>query len=254
MLLTGLGRDTVYKALEKLKSEGLLTSMQLIDSDKKTFGRRSFKLSTRFIKIFVDACDEEPLTENPDTALPYPEEPDTEKQETYQLNNTKQIKNKEQINKECGAPAQKTDLKDFVFPDLEEKKEKGYTGPAALPFPTHSDMPRDIETHRVLFDQLKSYYENYPLEWSDAVKEGPGSRYSDEELFEMLKKYSTHIFSRRNPHQKFSAHNADFCRWVKEQKNHTVATPTQSPYARPASNKMRTVEVETTGYSADQLF
>lgn len=37
-----------------------------------------------------------------------------------------------------------------------------------------------------------------------------------------------------------------------DQKNH--AKPTQTQYARPASNKMRTVEVETTGYSADQLF
>jgi len=250
MLLTGLGRDTVYKALEKLKSEGLLTSMQLIDSDKKTFGRRSFKLSTRFIKIFVDACDAEPLTENPDTALPDTEEPDTAKQETYQLNNTKQIKNKEQINKECGAPAQKTDFKDFVFPDLEEKKETPQV-PAA-PSCSHRDKPSEIETHTDLLKQIDVYYKANPEEWKTSVKAMSGPSYTDAQLNEMLQDYVSHSFSRRNPRQTFAQHNADFCRWVKDQKNH--AKPTQTPYARPASNKMRTIEVETTGYSADQLF
>jgi len=47
MDLTGLGRDAVYVALEVLKSEGLLKSFQSVDSKTKTFGRRTFTVSTR---------------------------------------------------------------------------------------------------------------------------------------------------------------------------------------------------------------
>jgi len=46
-----------------------------------------------------------------------------------------------------------------------------------------------------------------------------------------------------------------FLNWSEwRSKKEEAPKPTQTPYARPASNKMRTVEVETTGYSADQLF
>jgi len=172
-------------------------------------------------------------------------------------------------NKECGVPAQKTDLKNFVFPDLEEKKGTpqvpaaplfgasarsycDYQQPLEYPKISHADKPREIETHVQLFGQIKQYYDDNPEEWKTSVKAMSGPSYTDVQLNEMLQDYASHSFSRRNPRQTFAQHNADFCRWVKDQKNHTK--PTQTPYTRPASNKMRTVEVETTGYSADQLF
>lgn len=119
MELTGLGRDAVYNALRKLQEAGLLKSVQAINSKKKTFGRREFKVSTRFIKIFIDAEDAEPLPENPYTAHPYTAHPDTENQETYQLNNIEQINKEEQINKNelsqpegFSDPVEETELED----------------------------------------------------------------------------------------------------------------------------------------------
>ncbi len=56
---------------------------------------------------------------------------------------------------------------------------------------------------------------------------------------------------------KLSAHFLNFsetrCR-IEAEKKEKKSTAPGANYARPASNKMRTVEVETTGYSADQLF
>ncbi len=100
MDLTGLGRDAVYNALDVLKKEKLLKSNQPIDSKNKTFGRRTFTVSTRFISIFVVAEDAEPLPENPYTDEPYTEEPDTASQETQPLNQSELINQLEQLNKE----------------------------------------------------------------------------------------------------------------------------------------------------------
>ena len=99
MRLTGLGRDAVYSALSKLKTEGLLKSEQGINSDKKTFSRRIFRVSTRFIQVFIYAEDAEPLTENPYTGEPEAAEPYTANPETYLIKNTKQINKNKQINK-----------------------------------------------------------------------------------------------------------------------------------------------------------
>ena len=98
MQLTGLGRDAVYKALATLQENGLLKSIQSIDSKKKTFSRRSFIVSTKFISVFVTADQVEPLTENPYTANPYTADPYTANQETYHINNIEPINNLEQIN------------------------------------------------------------------------------------------------------------------------------------------------------------
>ena len=100
MELTGLGRDAVYTALEVLKKEGLLKSFQAIDSKNKSFGRRVFAVSTRFISIFVTADDAEPLPENPDTAHPDTAHPDTANQETYPLNEVEQLNEFELINQQ----------------------------------------------------------------------------------------------------------------------------------------------------------
>ena len=98
MKLTGMGRDAIYNALNVLKSEGLLTVTQTIDKEKKTFGRRLFKVSTRFISIFITAEDAEPLPENPYTAFPYTADPDTANQEAYLINEGEQLNEVEQLN------------------------------------------------------------------------------------------------------------------------------------------------------------
>ncbi len=111
MTLTGLGRDAVYSALETLKKEGLLQVVQSIDSKKKTFGRRSFKISTRFIQIFVAIEDAEPLPENPYTGDPHTGEPYTANPETYQIKYREQISNKkEQINSTNNSAHEKNDF------------------------------------------------------------------------------------------------------------------------------------------------
>lgn len=107
MRLTGLGRDAVYSALEVLKDAGLLKSIQFIDIKTKHFGRRNFKLTTRFIKIFVDAEDADPLPENPYTDEPETDSPYTDEPETYQLNEEKELINQfELINKKEHADAE----------------------------------------------------------------------------------------------------------------------------------------------------
>ena len=100
MTLTGLKKDSVYSALKILKDEGLLTSHQSIDTKTKKFGQRTFKVSTRFISIFVAAEDAEPLAEIPEAALSDTAGPDTAKSETQRLNESQHLNNSEQLNKE----------------------------------------------------------------------------------------------------------------------------------------------------------
>lgn len=132
MRLTGLGRDAVYTALDVLRDNGLLVSSQPIDSKTKQFGRRTFRLTTRFIKIFVDAEDADPLPENPYTENPDTADPYTENQQTYQLNNPKRLNKNKQIKEE------EKDASRFSSPSSKnisleaEKKEKGLQTPAPL--------------------------------------------------------------------------------------------------------------------------
>jgi hypothetical protein len=128
MKLTGMGRDAVYNALNVLKSEGLLTVTQTIDKEKKTFGRRLFKVSTRFISIFITAEDAEPLPENPYTAFPYTADPDTANQEAYLINELEQLNKVELINEgERGenAPAFSVELQ----PLEDERKNTPHIAP-----------------------------------------------------------------------------------------------------------------------------
>lgn len=88
MELTGLGSESIYSALKTLRAEGLLTVHQYIDLRTKKFGQRTFKLSTRFIKIFVDVEDAEGLEEvEPLAAFPETAKPDAGKQQTQLINN-----------------------------------------------------------------------------------------------------------------------------------------------------------------------
>lgn len=81
MELTGMGKNAVYGALKVLKNNNLLSSEQSVNTNTNRFGRRFFRVTTRFIKIFVDAEDMEPL--------PYFREPEfrqPENRETEQIN------------------------------------------------------------------------------------------------------------------------------------------------------------------------
>jgi len=94
--------------------------------------------------------------------------------------------------------------------------------------PRHSDKPQNLETHTDLVKQIGEYYKANPREWIDSVKAMSGPMYSNEQLKGMLVDYCSHCFSSRNPHQKFSQHNGDFCRWVKNQKQFE-RTPAATP-------------------------
>lgn len=103
MKMTGLGSESVYNALKALKKEGLLISSQSIDSKHKTFSRRTFKVNTDYIGIFVSAknapeLESEPLTDLPDAAMPHAVEPDAANHETYLLNESEQLNELEQLN------------------------------------------------------------------------------------------------------------------------------------------------------------
>ncbi len=131
MQLTGMGKNAVYDALAVLKESGLLVSEQAINSKNKKFGRRTFRLTTKFIKIFVDASDMEPLPESRE-----PESREPESRETYQLNEVEQINNFEQINEGEGnatlsPPFRKVD--EIDIPLEAEKKEKDFTGAGPTP-------------------------------------------------------------------------------------------------------------------------
>ena len=134
MELTGLGRDAVYSALEVLKKEGLLKSNQEIDSKTKSFGRRTFSVSTRFISIFVMAEDSDPLPENPDTAHPDTAHPDTAHPETKQLNEVERLNKLEQLN-EVGVP--NTPAPEFQTLKEKEVKRGMVAPPAEAAAPTH---------------------------------------------------------------------------------------------------------------------
>ena len=100
MQLTGMTRGSVYAAMEVLKKNGLLKTEQSIDTKAKTFGRRTFRVTTKLIKVFVDAEDMEPLPVSPYTAPPDTVQPHTVESETQLLNQSEQINQLEQLNKE----------------------------------------------------------------------------------------------------------------------------------------------------------
>jgi DNA-binding transcriptional ArsR family regulator len=79
MRLTKMGKNAVYNALKVLKDNGLLETIQKIDSKNNRFGRRYFKVTTTYIKIFVNAPDAEPLESVEPDEEPFPDsrEPET---------------------------------------------------------------------------------------------------------------------------------------------------------------------------------
>lgn len=198
MMLTGIGRDGVYKALEKLKSEKLLTVEQKIDTKTGQFGRRTFLLSTRFIKIFVDVADAEPLTEIPDTATPDTATPDTVNQETEQINESEQINELEQIsNREReSAPAQKIQFNQT---------------------PTFK-TPTELKQH------LTNFFKDYPEEWAQTVEAASMEYARRKKRFDKAESYSAVASycewaceEGKAEFYTYKAHNARLRRWMRDQ-------------------------------------
>ncbi len=132
MELTGIGKNAVYDALKVLKAEGLLLSEQIIDTKKKQFGRRTFRLTTRFIKIFVDAIDAEPLPESREPESREPESREPESRETYQLNEVEQLNEFEQINN-ASATHTRREIENLICLNTEQEKSPSPGSAAPLP-------------------------------------------------------------------------------------------------------------------------
>lgn len=147
MSLTGLGKNTVYDALNVLKENGLLVSEQKVDSKTRKFEKRTFRLSTRFIKIFVDAQDVEPLPEFPYTGKPLPEswEPENRFPKNREPENreTELINNKEQINSLSDSQA-KSDRAPETQTVASIEKETGATADNTANSPTPQSPPPQI--------------------------------------------------------------------------------------------------------------
>ena len=94
MQMTGMGKNSVYDAINTLKSHGLLRVEQSVDSRGARFGRREFVIDTNLIGVFVPAKDLSPLPENRE-----PENREPENRETYLLKYTEPVNYTEQLNK-----------------------------------------------------------------------------------------------------------------------------------------------------------
>lgn len=95
--LTGIGRDGLYAALEKLKEHNLLSVKQEKARAGK-FGKRTIRITTKYIGIFILASAA-PFTDQPDTVEPLTGEPYTADPAHNRLANNEQINKKEEINK-----------------------------------------------------------------------------------------------------------------------------------------------------------
>lgn len=160
--LTGLGRDAVIASLAVLRKNKLLESYQVPGNGGK-FGRREFRVTTKFISIFIHAEDAEPLPENPYTVDPSTVEPHTENTGTELINEKgNRLGNKELINqKEQTAgnfPQQPND-----FP-VEDQKNKNSPSIGAGPL-----RVTIIEGHEEILPPVKTKKARLPKEPSDGV-------------------------------------------------------------------------------------
>jgi len=143
MVMTGLSRDKVYTAFDTLKNNGLLEVNQ--DRSKGNFARRTFKLTTKLLSIYVTADqfempenqeDRAPLPEQPEAVAPEAAEPYTVVQDTYLLNKEKERLNN--IEKGILSESENSDGATFQV-DIYEKRTETVTveaTPKSEPSPT----------------------------------------------------------------------------------------------------------------------
>jgi len=160
--LTGLGRDAVTAALAVLRKNKLLESSQILGKGGK-FGRREFRVTTRFISIFIHAEDAEPLTENPYTVCPSTVEPETENTGTELINEERNtLTTKELINKR-EQTAGNFPQQPNTF-SLEDQKNKNSPSPGAGPL-----RITIIEGREEILPPVKTKKARIPKEPSDGV-------------------------------------------------------------------------------------
>lgn len=93
MALTGMGKNAVYDALNVLKGEGILQVEQGVDPVTKKFGKRLFRVTTKFISIFVTADKVEPLPESREPVFRKPDSREPVFRETELINKRELINN-----------------------------------------------------------------------------------------------------------------------------------------------------------------
>lgn len=158
MKMTGLGSESVYNALKALKKEGLLLSSQSIDSKQKTFSRRTFKINTDYIGVWIAAknapeLETEPLTDLPDAATPHAVEPHAANHETYLLNELEQLNKLEQLNNE-GVPPPPAENSNNLE---EEKNKRGLVPPPPAEAAAHGLPEGTAEWTKETEDWLKRH-------------------------------------------------------------------------------------------------
>ena len=216
MELTGLGKNAVYDALKVLKNEGLLRSEQKVDSKNKRFGQRVFRLTTRFIRIFVDAEDVEPLPESRE-----PESREPESRETQQINEF------EQINEVNDAPAP-----NFSTP-LNTKKNLSIGAGAAPLSPGWNDFPK-ADTPDELKAELSRFYQARPEDWRMTKEATPAQNWTKAQTETVVSKFCDWAIGEGWEKRTFKQINARLKRWFKEEplmqpKPHHAAQTIQEP-------------------------
>lgn len=235
MKLTGLGRDAVYSALTKLKSNNLLESKQNVNSKKKTFGGRIFIVTTDFVKIFINVdskqpVPESPYTDHPETGRPEPGLPETETQETKQIKSKEQIKDKEQIKKERGrAPAKIENLPIKTTAQSGDIPAGGENSTGAWPEISFDDRP-SVKTATELVAAMRSFYDQYPREWDVGVIESAkAGAYNHGRRVDIVTAWAAHTIKSGHGGDTYQVLNAGLQAWFIRQRefDHAKSSPTQ---------------------------
>jgi len=241
MELTGMSKNTVYDALKRLKQFGLLVSEQRIDSEKGHFGKRTFRLTTRFISIFIAAEDAEPLPEQeqdtdrfPKNRLPVSRLPENrlpENWETQRLNKEEQINKENELENGTGERARENEPETF---DLEaEKNTPTPIPPTPSPAaPSWRDRPR-TDTPAQMSDDLRRFYMAYQEDWKEMLDES-GAKYPAAELRGIITAFCAYQIENNRTANTYRQTHAALQRWLISEKN-MRKTPTNSQRAAAAA-------------------
>ena len=213
MELTGIGKNAVYDALNVLKKEGILSVEQKIDSRKKQFGPRVFRLSTRFISIFVAVSDADPLPESRE-----PESREPESRETKQINESEQINEVEQINKwereHAPAPAQ---ISSTLNTELPYEKKEVPPPPAAPILPPNWAARPKAHTADELRAELANFYRPYPEQWRATIDGTPAVNWPADKTKDVVENFCAWAIGEGYNGRTFQQINARLKRWFKDE-------------------------------------
>ena len=163
MKLTGMGKNAVYAALNVLKEAGLLETYQKIDSEKRQFGRRYFRINTDFIGIFVPAKHVEPLPYFREPGFREPGFREPGFRETYQINQEELINHIELINQARETRARKIEIIETEPIEAEtvvassrpaQRVPPAPPVPAAPPAPAYNPPDSNKEAEALLADEI----------------------------------------------------------------------------------------------------